>query len=316
MTGEIFALASAVFWSLHMVHAKKAQNKNLGSANPIDPTIGLFITILVNNVINCFVLIARYALWPPIPLHPYSVLFNATAGVFNSLAGRGMLFSSVAILGAAKAGFTRSTMPVFVLLGGVLLLGERLSARTLLGIGIVLLALFLMSFDAIRKESSAQTARLGDEKKLSPLDLMKGIAFGLASAMFIASGNVLRKAAIPAMPDVTLVVFIGAFSALSVCAIILIVKRKVPATIAAIRHIEFNYMMSGVFASFAQYTMVYSLSIIPVAVTNSIGATEPLFTILFVWLIKEGKKEKIGIQTVIFAVIMVIGTIILVTSGS
>jgi len=319
VTGEIFALAAAVLWSLHMIFVRKAQAKNAQGANPMEPMVGLFITIFVNNVINVFVLAFRYFVWPPVPIYTAGVIALVIAGTFNSFVGRGLLFAAVVILGAARTGLTRATMPVFVLLGGVLVLGERFGPRAWLGIGIVLLSLFLMSFDTVRKEGKKHegTAQPDTAKgRASRLRLIKGIALGLSAALIMGSGNIFRKAGVDIIPDTILAVSIGSFSALLVCVAILLIKRKGKDMLTAVKNIEFYYMMSGVFASAALFSMVYSLSIIPVAITNSIAATEPLFTILFVWLMKEGQKEKLGVQTLLFGVIMVIGTVILITSGT
>jgi len=305
MTGELFALAAAVFWSLHMIFAKKAQSKNIQSANPVDPMIGLFITIFVNNVINIFALSFRHFALDPVPINSTGVIVLALAGLSNSFAGRGLLFASVSILGAAKTGLTKTTMPVFVLIGGVFVLGERFGQRAWLGIGIVLFGLFLMSLDTVRREN---------KKLIDTAQLMKGIALGLSAAMIMGTGGVLRKAGVNAIPDTILAVSIGSFAALFACVTVLLIKGKGMEILLAVKNIDFNYMMSGVFASAALYTMVYSLRLIPVAITNSIIATEPLFTILFVWLMKEGKREKMGIQTLLFGIIMVTGTIILVTN--
>jgi len=319
MTGELFALLAAAFWSLHMIFAKKAQVKNAQSANPLDPMVGVFVTILVNNVINFFVLTVRYAFWDPVPVAAAGVIALSIGGAFNSFVGRGLLFASISILGAARTGLTRAVMPVFVLLGGVLVLGERFSPQAWIGIGIVLFGLFLMSFDTLRKDSkklseSAQPDTAKDRAGRSRI--IKGIVFGLGAAMIMASGNILRKAGVDALPDTILAVSVGSFAALFVCVAVLLIARKGRAMLAAIKKIDFYYVMAGAAASAALYSMVYSLRLIPVAITNSIVSTESLFTILFLWLMKEGKKEKMGIETLFFGVIMVIGTILLVTSGA
>jgi len=319
VTGEIFALFAAVFWSLQMIFAKKAVAKNAQSANPMDPMVGLFITILVNNMVNIVVLTVRYVALPSAPINTAGVIAIAIVGVSNSFVGRGLFFLCVAILGAARTGLTRSSMPVFVLLGGVLVLGERFGPRAWIGIGIVFLSLFLMSLDTVRRENKKQSeAALLDaaNDKAAKLRLIKGIAIGMGAAMILGGGSILRKAGIDLLSDTILAVSIDSFSALCACVAVLLIKRKGRDIVRAIKNIEFNYMMSGVFASAGLYAMMYSLSLIPVAITNSIAATEPLFTIFFVWILKEGQKEKLGIQTLLFGVIMVIGTIILITSGT
>ena len=319
MTGQIFALIAAVLWSLHVIFARKAHGKNIESANPLDPMIGLFITIFVNNVINLFVMGARFFISPPDYVNAAGFIMIAIVGVSNSFLGRGMLFLAVAILGAARTGLTRATMPVFVLLGGVFVLGERFPPAAWLGIAIVFTSLFLMSFDTVRKEKeSSPMASPTDSpgEKARQRRLIKGIIIGMSAAMLMGSGSIVRKAGVDALGDPLLAVAIDGLFALIACVTVLVIRGKGRDIIAAIKKLEFNYVMSGLFASAGLYSMVYSLSLIPVAITNSITATEPLFTILIVWLIKEGKKEKLNLSTLFFGILMVTGTIILITSGT
>jgi drug/metabolite transporter (DMT)-like permease len=273
--------------------------------------LGLFITIFVNNVINFFVLSFRLLVFEPVPLETMGIAAVAITGISNTFVGRGLLFVCIAILGAAKTGLVRATMPVFVLLGGVFVLGERFIPQTWIGMGIVFLGLFLVSYDTVRRDNKNPA-----ENTAERLYLMKGIAIGLGATMLMGGGSIVRKVGIDLLSDTIIAVSIDSFTALLACFTVLLIRGKGRDMIRAIRHIQFNYMMSGVFASAGLYAMVFSLSLIPVAITNSITATEPLFTIIFVWLIKQGKKEKLGWQTFIFGVVMVVGTIILITSGA
>jgi drug/metabolite transporter (DMT)-like permease len=315
MRGEFFALVSAVCWSLHMIYTRKAQTKNNKSANPMDPMAGLFITILVNNVINVIALTVRHFVWDPVPINSAGIMFFIFAGISNSFIGRGLLFACVATLGAARAGLTKAIVPVFSLLGGVLLLGERLGPWSWLGVCIVLFGLFMMSFDTARRDSKKHTGTAQSNttgKGTDRLRLITGIALGLAASLFFGAGNVFRKAGVTVIPDTVLAVSIGSLCAMLICVFILLFQRKGRDMLLAIKNIEFNYAMSGVFASAALYALVTALQLIPVSIANPISTTETLFTILFVWLMKEGKKEELGIQTFFFGVIMVIGTIILI----
>ena len=315
MRGEFFALVSAFCWSLHMIYARKAQTKNNRSANPMDPMLGLFITIFVNNVINAIALVVRHFVWDPVPINQAGLMFFVFGGLTNVLIGRGLLFTCVSMLGAARAGLTKAMVPVFSLLGGIFLLGERLGSWSWLGICIVIFGLFLMSFDTMRRESKKHVETIQSDtikKKADRLRFIKGIVFGLVAALFFGAGNVFRKAGVTVLPDTILAVSVGAIFALFACVLVLLIQRKGRDMLLAIKNIEFNYAISGVFASGAIYALVTALQLIPVSLANPISATEPLFTIFLVWLMKEGKKEGLGIQTLFFGVIMVIGTIILI----
>jgi drug/metabolite transporter (DMT)-like permease len=321
--GEAFALACAINWSLSMVFTRRAQGKT-----NLDQMIGLFVTIFVNNIINVFALVIRQVVWHPVPLNAKGIILFVFGGVFNSFIGRGLLFSCVAILGAARGGLMKAIVPVFVLIGGVCVLGERLSFHSWAGIAIVLCGLLLMSIDSARKsggmpEALQQKKRLeaagggggarqGKDKARFRL-LTKGIAAGMAAAFFLGAGNVCRKAGITEIPDTVIAVSFCSFFALVVCVVVLLFQRKGGEMLAALRRIECNYAVSGVFTSGALYSLFAAMRHIPISIANSISATEPLFTLLFVWLFKQGKKEALGAGTLLFGLIMVAGTILLIT---
>ena len=231
--------------------------------------------------------------------------------------GQGPALIFLPILGAARAGLARATMPVFVLIGGVLILGERFGPLAWLGICIVLSGLLLMSYDAVRKDNkiTPETVQADAEKKKAErLLFAKSIVLAMIAIIIMAAGSIFRKAGVSTVPDTILAVTIGSFSALLTCVVTLLVKRKGREMLIAIKNIDPYFLMSGLLASVAIYCMVSSMRRIPVGLTNSISATEPLFTIIFVWLMKEGKKEKLGIQTFFSGVIIVIGTIILMSN--
>ena len=229
-----------------------------------------------------------------------------------------MLFASIAILGAARAGIASAAMPLFVLFGGVVILGERLGPIAWFGVAIILISLFLLSFDAVRKSGEIPgTAPLddalpGEKPAKTRIRLLMGIGFGVAASVFLGSGNVFRKAGISIIPDAVIALSFCSFFALLACVITLLIRRKGKAMLASIKDIEINYLMTGISSSAMLFTFFLSLQYIPISIGNSIASTSPLFTILFVWLLKEGKAEKLGIRTIIYGIMMVIGTIVLI----
>jgi drug/metabolite transporter (DMT)-like permease len=320
MIGELLALICAINWSLSMVFTRRAQGKT-----KLSPMIGLFITIFINNVINLLALLVRHFVWHPVPLNTPGIILFVFGGILNSFIGRGLLFTCVAILGAARGGLIKATVPIFVLIGGVFVLGEQLGTWAWLGIGIVLGGLLLMSADSARRSDSLpgalkdQTQSVDREqpaeisrKKSYRLHLLKGVLIGLAAAFFLGSGNVCRKAGITLIPDTVIAVSVCSFFALIACVVILLIQGEGKKMVHGLLRIEFDYGLSGVFTSGALYSLFAAMRHIPISIANSISATEPLFTMLFVWAFGQGKKEALGIRTIVFGAIMVIGTIILI----
>ena len=139
--GELFALINAAGWSVSMVFARRAQQRaQVGILG------GLYCSLMVNTVINAIMLLVTLQLKQSPPLTGKGVLFFVLAGICNSLIGRGLLFTSVSILGAARAGVVKATTPVFALMEGVFLLHEAITPLNGVAILVVLGGVLLIAF--------------------------------------------------------------------------------------------------------------------------------------------------------------------------
>ena len=131
--GELFALINAAGWSCGMVFARRAQQRaQVGILG------GLYCSLLVNTVINLMMFLGGLLAQPLPPVTVRGMVFFVLGGVCNSLIGRGLLFYTVSLLGAARAGVVKATTPVFALLCGVFLLHEVIAPLDWLGIAAVL----------------------------------------------------------------------------------------------------------------------------------------------------------------------------------
>ena len=105
--GELFALINAAGWSCGMVFARRAQQRaQVGILG------GLYCSLLVNTVINLMMFLGGLLAQPLPPVTVRGMVFFVLGGVCNSLIGRGLLFYTVSLLGAARAGVVKATTPV------------------------------------------------------------------------------------------------------------------------------------------------------------------------------------------------------------
>lgn len=298
--GVLFALASAMSWGISNVFARKAQ-----LCGACDRLSGLYITLTVNNVLNLLVLSISLLFLPAPTLNAQGLVFFAMGGLLNSCIGRGLIFLSISRIGAPKAGVIKGVTPVFVLLGGVFLLRESLGTFDLAGILLAILGVLVVSLDMLYADRTA--ARSTGTRGVS----WKGILIGLAATLFLASGNLCRKAGLGLIPDSILGVTVGGLSGLVFLTAFLLFSGRLRTALRAVFHMDKNYLLAGIFTALALYLLFLSLLTLPVSAANSFTASEPLFTLAANCLILK-KQDKITWRLVLGGSLVIAGAVILI----
>jgi len=310
--GEFFALCSAFSWGVSSVFARKAQ---LSSSHTKDA--GLFLTLVVNNIINLIAIIVMLIISGPVTLNLPGILFFVFGGLFNSCIGRGMFFNSIGYIGAARAGAIKGITPLFVILGGVLVLGETLTFVSWLGVGVLIAGVMVISIDSLKNgvalwlcidtTGKNSVGKSGDIKG----KLKKGIVICLISCIFFAIGNVFRKAGVNFLPNSIIGVSVGSFASLITFSAYMAVNSEKEQMLATLKAPQKDYILAGVASGGALYCLFLSLKIIPVTIANSLAASEPVFTIA-ISSIFLGRQDAITWKTVIGGLLIFAGAVILV----
>lgn len=298
--GVVFALLNAMSWGISNVFARKAQLK--GST---DRWSGLFITLVVNNMLNLAVFSVSLFFRLPSSFNVQGLFYYTAGGLLNSFIGRGLIFLAISRLGAPKAGVIKGFTPVFVLLGGVFLLGESLNTADLLGVFLALAGVMAVSLNMLRADR-AQLKGTG-VKGVS----VKGILTGLMATLFLGAGNLCRKAGLNQWPDSILGVVIGGFSGLVFMTVFLLFTGRLKTALMALRHMDRSYFLSGVFTGLALYLLFLAFNSLPVSVANSFTASEPLFTMAASYLILK-KQDRITWQLVLGGLLVIAGAVMLI----
>lgn len=180
--GELCAVAAAITWAIgSILFARIGRGVAPGAMNVGKLVVAGGLLTLTHLAIG-----GRF-----VPEH-------ATAGAGWLLAASGILgltigdtayFAAMMELGVARAILMLSTAPVFAALGGFLILGETLDARSLLGMALTMGGVGLV------------VARPNDPTRGSPRPSGKGLAFGLVAAVGQASGSLLSRRAMQAGVD-------------------------------------------------------------------------------------------------------------------
>lgn len=313
--GSFYALICAFFWGVSNVYTRKGNQEDV-----MDRHMGLFISLFVNLVINLVAITVYMIAKKSITLNVKGLLIFGAAGLLNSFIGRWFLFSSIAIIGASRAGTLKMTSPVFTVLAGLMILGEVINKVAFIGIIVILFGVLLITYETGNRHKDTQSEEntfvCGDVVTLKSINLKKthiGIILGILSGLTFGTGNLFRKIGLGVLPNPIVGFLTGSIVAVGSSVIYHIAQGKGHKLILALRHCwNSSYMIVGVFSSLAVFSMFFSLQTTPISIASSIAAAEPLFT-MCVSLLLEGKKEKLGIKTFASALIIPIGVYLLLT---
>jgi drug/metabolite transporter (DMT)-like permease len=135
--GVVLALAAASAWSLATVWLRGQQGNldALGAASLRIPAASLAVmfTIAVSGGTR-----------GPATATPRSIGLVALAGVLGTGLGSVLFIYAVQDIGAARTAFLTTSAPVFALPMGVLMLGEHLTSRVLLGTALTIAGIWLV----------------------------------------------------------------------------------------------------------------------------------------------------------------------------
>lgn len=267
---------------------------------------GLFVGILVNNIINVlvlFVMVMMRMTFPP--LNTTAVLYFAGGGVLTSFLGRALLFGSIEHVGPSRAGALKIIAPIFTLIFGVFILREKISTLAFVGIALVFVGAFLCSRD---KCDQSPSGKFSWTKGAYSYGLMLAVLAGLS----LSTGNVFRKMGVTHYGEPIIGVAIGSAVALLIMLIYFAGQKRLGEVVQEVPGMLTGggYLWAGVLTSLALYTTFTALVFSPVSIVNSIKSTEPLFTILASYVFLKN-QESLSAKFVANALLIVVGIVLI-----
>jgi len=244
--GITAALAASLLFSTTRILIRLGlANDNTGQAH--------YTTIVFNNLF-----LWPVAVWYTLTVgdapNSMAVLAFFVAGFFATGLGRLLAFSTLNRLTVTETTPFISTSPLFAFAVSLLLLSDRPSLKNLIGTGLVVLGLLLIS------------GRLDSGKKIS-------ILVGLMAAFFYGVGEVLRKYGTNLTPNPPLGAALGALAALT-----LLPAYNVRPKLNVLRN---KYFVLGGLTSSAAVLMVFvAYSLVSLYIAVPLVNSSPLMTLL------------------------------------
>lgn len=177
--GELLALSAALFWAIAVILFRLTGR----TVRPL--SLNLFKVVFC---IGLFVIASwalREPLLPDLPLRTYGIML--LSGVIGIGISDTLFFASLNRLGAGLSAIVNCSYSPMVIILAALFLAERMSAIQLLGVGMIIAAVLIVSRD----------------KEADPIkhkDLMAGIALGIAAMLSMAVSIVIMKPALAEAP--------------------------------------------------------------------------------------------------------------------
>lgn len=269
MPGEIWALIAAILFGLAYVAVRKAHDDGWTNLN-------VLVSMAVINVVCYSVGLATVAAEGGLRgVSWQALLLFAAAGVFTSVLGRGTMFASIARIGASRASSYRVTSPVITVAMAYALLGERMSAQALVGTGVVLAGVWLLTNETRAREREGAVA--GGAGGV----VMTGILLALASAASFGAGQVFRKLGIELTPLPVLGALVASLVGLLTYGLgALRGGRWLELAKAHRRKFAWPILAAGLLTTVAQLSVFWAYERAPVSTASVLGSTEPVWTLL------------------------------------
>ncbi len=260
MSEILLAVAASAFFALTYVFSRLAT----GEATPL---LGGFVSALTVTLL--------YLPWiaVSVPTHAFAnphLLWFVGIGLITPSISRTLQFAGVQRIGAAASGILRGLGPLFSSSLAVLLLGERLTATTALGTGLIVAGI------------AALSVRRGELRSWS----VAGVAYGVGATLIWVVRDLIIRYTSPDVPYKTLAIFVMAATSSVFLGGVLSRSRAIRGDFTAKG--VFCFVLVGV-ASFSALTaLFFALERGRVVVVSPIVSAQPLFVLLFSGLFLRG----------------------------
>lgn len=305
--GEILAVFSAFFYGASNIYVNQGIVEE-----KLNNYEGLFLSLLVNNILN-FLILPFYLIFISLPSYNFIGLFSyAIAGVLTSFLARILLFACIERIKASRASVLKITAPVFTVIFGVTVLNENVNIYELLGIVIVLVGVFVISWDSNRLTKNdvidIDENKTSCSSLLSSRTLKIGIILGILAGLSLGSGNIFRKLGTDFYGNPFIGVLIGSLVSISLVVISSIFTDKIDLSkVFKKTTISRSYFIVGLWYSLATYSIFIALDYAPVSIVNALSSTQPFFALILSTLILK-KEDLITLMLVIGSIIVIAGS--------
>lgn len=292
--GILFSFITAVSFSISSIYIKRGLRYGTSDS-------AVFYTILT-NVVFFWLLLGLFYRHEVGTYSEIGLAVFLVSGVLGPIFGRFTLYKSIEFIGASRSASLKIASPVFSVFLALLILGERLSWPSLLGIAIVLGGVYLL-------QGETQNT-FGESENLPGHKISWGVFWGLFSALLFAATNVARKMGLGFISSAMAGSAVSTLGGLVAFSAYYLATGKM-GEVVRINAAAFRYFfLGGVFTCFGLFSYFVALEHVTVAVAMTIANTEPLFTMAFSKLL--GDQDEALNRSMLYSVLIILAGVVII----
>ncbi len=290
--GEILSLVAAVVWALAIVLFKK-------SGEHVHPVaLNTFKNIVAAFLYLVTILLAGGTLFEPLAVGDFWLLI--ASGAIGIALGDTLLFACLNMIGASATALVGMLYSPFIIALGILWLGETLTALQVVGVALIIAAVF-------------ETTRMKERHTIERRRWLLGIAIGVAALASMAVGVVMVKPVLDRAPLLWAVEvrLLGGVAALLLYLAFDPRRGQVLRTLL-VRDSRAATVSSSIVGGYvAMIFWLGGMKLTQVSVASALNQTNTIFVLLFAaWLLHERIT-----RTRVAAIVVAFAGAILVTFG-
>lgn len=260
---ELLSLFTAFCYGLNAVLTRKGMR----GSNPMTGTI-------IASLVQFLMLSAILLISPPSQLIWMGIGFFVASGILASALGRLCNYMSIDRLGVPYSAPIIGSSPLFSLLFAFLLIGEEVTFPVIFGTILVVIGIVL---------TSTGDSNGGFSLRASDLYLP------ILAAAFYGASSAVRKIGLNILPEPVLGAMVGAAASLVIFAGYLAVTRGI-GSVKLPRGSLIYFIASGFIISLGWLSMFTALMLGQVSVVSTLIGANPLFSLLFSWLMLRSSE--------------------------
>jgi drug/metabolite transporter (DMT)-like permease len=290
--GEIISLATALVWAFAVIMFKKSGE----SVHPL--VLNLFKNVFALILFVPTLMVWRQPFFHPAPVSDYALLI--LSGALGIGLADTMFFKSLNYLGAGLSAVVDCLYSPFVIILALIFLGEKLTPVQGAGAALIILAIIFV-------------ACTGSHKHLSGAELLKGIAWGVASMAVTASAIVIAKPLLDRSP-VLWVTLTRLYGGVLILPFLLVLSADIRANARSVFVIhKWRYTIIGSFLGtyIAMLLWITGMKFTQASIASAINQTSNIFIFIFAAVLL---KEPLTRQRVL-SLLLAISGVFLITFG-
>ena len=299
MSGSLAALFSAFFYAVSMICSRR------GVLRIKDAALGGYISVFIAPPLFLLAAAVTGDLHSITAFTWKGYVWLAIAGIVHFVLGRSSHYWTLRYLGANMASVFTSLQLVYIVFMGFFILGESVTANSLLGTALIIVGPVLLLWP---QRGAASQADDGDSNK--PRVTREGVIAGLLTGMFFGTSPLFIKWGLQQGGSALAGTFISYSSATLLFGATMLRRVRREAIVNMERRAMLWFAWSGIFVGMATLFRYIAFKYGSISISGPLVATSPV-VLLFLSFILNRKLESFRPNVILGTVLVVLGAIML-----